>query len=141
MDAVSSVAADLVLVALSAPRSRPPPAHSRGPGRRRSGRFVQLRKERCSFPERTGPPVGRRPLSTARSLPALFCRAGCRLQCTLQPLIEIRVPDVHVQSHLLTRRLFGRSLLHRELARTVCLARSVIAEEAVVSRRFIRILT
>ncbi len=54
MDADSSVSADLVLVDLSASRSRPPPARPRPsrhwPGRRRSGRFVQLRKELCDLP-------------------------------------------------------------------------------------------
>ncbi len=49
MDADPAVSADLVLVALDAPRSHPPHAlphvTRHGPGRRRSGRFAQLRKE------------------------------------------------------------------------------------------------
>jgi hypothetical protein len=92
----------------------------------KSPRDEVTREERCSFPVGTDRPASRRPaaLDRCQSLSALFCRAGCRLQCTLRTQIQIRVPDVHVQSHLLTRRLFGSSLLHRELARTVCLARS-----------------
>ena len=52
MDHESPVSADLVLVALSAPRSRrrlPARVVRRGPGRRRAGRFVQLRKEQHRF--------------------------------------------------------------------------------------------
>ncbi len=45
MDAVSSVSADLVLVALCAPRSHPTRVVRHGPGSRRAGRFVQLRKD------------------------------------------------------------------------------------------------
>ncbi len=71
-----------------------------------SRRDVVAREERGSFPVGTDRPargpstVDGRPLSTALSLLALFCWAGCRrLQCTLRTQIQIRVPDVHVQSH------------------------------------------
>ncbi len=58
MDADLLVFADLVLVAPSAPRRLPGTSRrrlGRGPGRRRSGRFVQLRGELPgTFQVRTG---------------------------------------------------------------------------------------
>jgi hypothetical protein len=79
------------------------------------------REERCSFPVGTDRPARRRPAALDRPV-----TPGPLLPGRLPPTVYS--PDVRLDA-------FGRSLLHRELARTVCLARSVIAEEAVVSRR------